>query len=95
MTAIKVGATSGAGDLLSLGYTYGTTTNNGNLASQSITFGSTLLGTQDYGYDDWNRLKTAVETKGISGTAWSQTYVYDQFGNRADGRQLELPADDN
>ncbi|QOY86796.1 RHS repeat domain-containing protein [Paludibaculum fermentans] len=67
---------------VTLGLGYGTG-NNGNVKSQSIQLGSTVLGTQAYEYDALNRLKTAVETKGAGGTAWSQTFVYDRYGNRA------------
>src|SRR5262249_55371133 len=76
---IGLGSTQGATDLLSLGYGYGTTNNNGNVLSQTITVpGGTF--TQGYGYDGVNRLQTASETPS-AGTAWSQTYDHDAFGN--------------
>ncbi|MGJ5817125.1 RHS repeat domain-containing protein [Paludibaculum fermentans] len=80
-TADTACGTAGSPDLL-LGLGYGTS-NNGNVMSQVIQLGSTLLGTQSYQYDALNRLKTASEAKGSSGTAWSQTFVYDRYGNRA------------
>ena len=42
--------------------------------------GASLNQNQAYTYDSLNRLKTAGETG--SGTAWSQTYAYDRYGNR-------------
>ena len=49
-------------------------TNNGNVLTQ----GSVPLNATDtYTYDTTNRILTGSE-----GTAWSQTYVYDRFGNR-------------
>ena len=42
--------------------------------------GTSLNQNQVYTYDALNRLKTAGETG--SGTAWSQTYTYDRYGNR-------------
>ena len=66
--------------LLLLDYSYGTGSNNGNVLSQRIRVGASLNQNQAYTYDSLNRLKTAGETG--SGTAWSQTYAYDRFGNR-------------
>ena len=65
---------------LRLDYAYGAASNNGNLVSQQIRAG-TLNVTQRYDYDFLNRLKKATEAGG--GTGWSQTYVYDRYGNRA------------
>jgi RHS repeat-associated protein len=63
------------------------TKNNGNLESQVITApktgGGTLTLTQSYLYDQLNRLSTATEVSPTEGTTWSQTYGYDQYGNRA------------
>ena len=42
--------------------------------------GASLNQNQAYTYDGLNRLKTAAESG--SGTAWSQTYAYDRYGNR-------------
>ena len=66
--------------LLLLDYSYGTSSNNGNVVSQRIRVGASLNQTQAYTYDALNRLKTAAESG--SGTAWSQTYAYDRYGNR-------------
>ena len=66
--------------LLLLDYSYGTSSNNGNVLSQRIRVGASLNQTQSYTYDALNRLKTAAESG--SGTAWSQTYGYDRYGNR-------------
>ena len=73
------GPTPTAG-LLLLDYSYGAGSNNGNVLSQRIRVGTSLNQNQVYTYDALNRLKTAGETG--SGTAWSQTYTYDRYGNR-------------
>jgi RHS repeat-associated protein len=65
-------------DLLNLAYSYGTTNNNGNLVSQTIARPGQSW-TESYpNYDGINRLTAASEASG-----WSQTYGYDNFGNRA------------
>jgi RHS repeat-associated protein len=64
-------------DVLNLAYNYGTTNNNGNLLSQTITRSGVGL-SQSYGYDSINRLLSASE-----GSNWTQTYLYDGYGNRA------------
>ena len=66
--------------LLLLDYSYGTASNNGNVLSQRIRVGTSLNQNQTYTYDALNRLSTAAESG--SGTAWSQTYAYDRYGNR-------------
>ena len=64
--------------VLDLSYSYGGTNNNGNV--QSLTYnGGGLSYTQDFGYDALNRLTTSNEN---SGSSWSQTNGYDQYGNR-------------
>ncbi|QOY90653.1 RHS repeat domain-containing protein [Paludibaculum fermentans] len=50
-------------------------TNNGNVMSQTI---GPLGAVQTYTYDGMNRLKRFSETE-----TFQQTYVYDQYGNRA------------
>jgi RHS repeat-associated protein len=82
-------------DWLNLGYTYSASNNNGNVLTQTIqgpvTGGASWMVTQGYTYDAANRLKTATEVAGGSapsspcaaGSTWCQTYVYDQYGNRA------------
>ena len=77
LTATGTNPTAG---LLLLEYGYGTTANNGNVVSQRIRVGASLNQNQTYTYDALNRLKTAAESG--SGTAWSQTYAYDRYGNR-------------
>ena len=74
-------------DLLRLEFGYGAAaTNNGNMTQQTIWApdngsGSAWQVTQDYTYDQVNRLATAAEK--LSGvTQWSRTYSYDHFGNR-------------
>jgi hypothetical protein len=55
-----------------MGYGYAL---NGNVASQTITAGS-WSASQSYGYDGVNRLASGAE-----GSAWSQQYGHDQYGN--------------
>ena len=72
--------TTPTASLLLLDYPYGTSSNNGNVLSQRIRVGGTFNQNQTYTYDALNRLKTAAESG--SGTAWSQTYAFDRYGNR-------------
>jgi YD repeat-containing protein len=58
----------------------GSANNNGNLVRQMIQAPSLSL-TQVFTYDNLNRLASASETS--AGTAWTQTYDYGQYGNRA------------
>ena len=67
-----------AGSLLTLNLTFPSGANNGNLQSMSIARPSVSV-SQTYGYDAVNRLSTATQT-GTS--SWTQSYNYDQFGNR-------------
>lgn len=66
--------------VLLLDYSYGAASNNGNVLSQRIRAGASFNQNQAYTYDALNRLKTAAESG--SGTAWSQTYACDRYGNR-------------
>jgi RHS repeat-associated protein len=74
---IGLGTSSTSTSILGVTYNYGTTNNNGNLLSVSYAGGG-LSYTQSFGYDALNRLTTSSE----SGSAWSQTNVYDLYGNR-------------
>jgi len=77
---IKLGTSGAPTSVVDLNYSYGTTANNGNL--QSVTYsGGGLSNTQSFTYDSLNRLSAATETTG-STTNWSQTNVYDRYGNR-------------
>ena len=77
-TQIKLGTSGNPTSILSLTYSYGTTTNNGNV--QSLTYaGGGLSYTQSFGYDSLNRLTTSNEN---GGSSWSQTNGYDRYGNR-------------
>jgi len=73
---------------MTLGYGYGTTNNNGNPLSHTIARPgvSTSL---SYGYDGANRLASASQT---GTTVWSQTYGFDNFGNRWLNTYSGLPA---
>ncbi len=65
------------------------TGNAGNVIQAKITPpGTSSAFVQSFTFDSLNRLKTAVETGD-----WQQTYVYDQFGNRAllAGTQYYIP----
>ncbi|MBK6587771.1 MAG: hypothetical protein IPG22_05575 [Acidobacteria bacterium] len=75
-TSIQLGS---SGATMSLSYTYGTSsTNNGNITSIAYSGGGTSF-TQDFTYDNLNRLATAQEQ---SGSSWTQTNGYDRYGNR-------------
>jgi YD repeat-containing protein len=76
-TQIGLGTASADSSKLRLDYAYGTANNNGNVLTQTITIGATVI-SQSYSYDSLNRLSSATETG-----AWTQTYDYDRFGNRA------------
>ncbi|MGH9958487.1 MAG: hypothetical protein ACREBC_15365, partial [Pyrinomonadaceae bacterium] len=75
-TRIGLGSTSSSISTVAFDYSYGTTTNNGNVATQTIRIGGTTI-SQSYSYDQVNRLASATESG-----AWSQTFGYDQYGNR-------------
>jgi RHS repeat-associated protein len=62
---------------------------NGNLQTQAITSPSLSL-TQNYEYDDLNRLKSAQEDSASSQT-WKQTFSYDRYGNRNFGAGTTTP----
>ena len=88
-TEIKLGTSSGGSDKLKLEFGYGTTNNNGNVLSQTITRPSLTALTQTYDYDGANRLTSASESG--AGTAWSRSYSYDVYGNRAVTANSGLP----
>ena len=88
-TQIKLGATSSGSDKLKLEFNYGASTNNGNLLSQIITRPGLSALTQSYGYDGANRLSSAAESG--AGAAWSRSYDYDVYGNRAVTANSGLP----
>lgn len=77
-TEIKLGTSSNSTSVIDLTYSYGTTANNGDVLSASYNGGG-LSYTQTFTYDSLNRLQTAQEN---SGSNWSQTNGYDQYGNR-------------
>jgi RHS repeat-associated protein len=84
-TQIGLGTSATDSSKLQLDYTYSPiingvadpSKNNGNLRTQTVTGGG-FTATQSYSYDYLNRLVTASE-----GTAWSQTYDFDRWGNRS------------
>jgi len=69
-----------AGSLMTLGFTYASTTNNGNLATQTITRPS-WSAVQSYSYDGANRLSSVSQSGSL---VWSEGYAYDSVGNRWD-----------
>jgi len=76
---IELGTSGNPTSIVSLVYSYGTSSNNGNVSSVTYNGGG-LSYTQTFGYDALNRLTTAQENGGAS---WSQTNSYDRYGNRA------------
>ncbi|HEU4510625.1 MAG TPA: RHS repeat-associated core domain-containing protein, partial [Pyrinomonadaceae bacterium] len=85
---VGLGITAASSSVWRLDYSYGTTNNNGNVQSQTITLpGGTTL-TQNYGYDQLNRLTSAQEFNGGTLT-WKQGFIYSdvngqnqRYGNR-------------
>ncbi len=74
VVSIKLGSTQGAGDLLALGFGYGTTNNNGNVLSQTIVRPG-FSATQTYTYDAYNRIQKVQE-----GTDF-RDFAYKEPGN--------------
>jgi RHS repeat-associated protein len=85
---IGLGQSSTVRDLFAVENFYGTnanpidvpSSNNGNVTRQTLVAPGLNL-TTTYSYDRLNRLLTAAETN--PGAVWSQTFAYDQYGNRA------------
>jgi RHS repeat-associated protein len=74
-TEIWAGTSAGAGALFDKQYSYGATgSNNGNI--YTITNVKDTTRTQSFSYDALNRLITAGDQ-----THWSNSYVYDAWGN--------------
>jgi len=84
LTEIGLGTTQGGIDRLKLNYDYGSTNNNGNLLSQTNTVpGSPALNiVQTYGYTDGLNRLTSVQETASQTLRWTQSYVYDRYGNR-------------
>ena len=76
-TSYKLGTSQGGAELTQLSYDFHATQNNGNVQSQTIIRGGNSW-VQTYAYDTVNRLLGVSENAG----AWSQSYGYDQYGNR-------------
>ena len=68
-------AAAKSGSLLSLTNSYAL---NGNVHTQQVTIGASTTYIQTFGYDSANRLTGASESG-----AWTQTYSFDPYGNRA------------
>jgi RHS repeat-associated protein len=84
LTEIGLGTTQGGVDRLKLNFDYGTTSNNGNLLTQTTTVpGSPSLSiVQSYGYNDGLNRLTSVQETANQTVRWTQSYVYDRYGNR-------------
>jgi RHS repeat-associated protein len=81
---IGLGTVQGGIDRLKLNYDYGTSVNNGNLLSQTNTVpGAPALSlVQSYGYSDGLNRLTSVQETASQTVRWTQSYVYDRYGNR-------------
>jgi RHS repeat-associated protein len=77
-TQIGLGTSSTDSSTVGLSYTYGTTNNNGNVLTHSYAGGG-LSYTQTFEYDALNRLTVTGEGAG----SWSETNLYDRYGNRS------------
>jgi RHS repeat-associated protein len=77
-TQIGLGTSSTDSSTVRLSYTYGTTNNNGNVLTHGYAGGG-LSYTQTFEYDPLNRLTTSGEGAG----SWSETNLYDRYGNRS------------
>lgn len=77
---VKLGHSLGDSSLVKIenSYTAGGLGNNGNLRQQIISFGSQTI-TQDFTFDNYDRLYEAKEN---GGSSWKQRFIYDRFGNR-------------
>jgi RHS repeat-associated protein len=84
VTEIGLGISASDSSQLKLTYNYKATptatTNNGNVLSQTISAPGINL-TQNFTYDELNRLSTSYEKQGTS-VVWRQNYTYDRYGNR-------------
>jgi RHS repeat-associated protein len=56
--------------------------NNGNLKRQDITIPNVQTRSQNYDYDELNRLKRVHESTGNQQLDWQQEFDYDRWGNR-------------
>ena len=87
---VGLGTFSGGSDKLKLEFKYDENRrNNGNVLKQIITRPSLSALTQTYTYDTVNRLISAAESG--AGSAFSRSYSYDDFGNRAVSANSGLP----
>lgn len=86
-TEIWTGTSAGTGALFDKQYSYGATgTNNGNI--YTITNIKDTTRTQSFSYDALNRLITAGDQ-----THWSNSYVYDAWGNLYQKNPGTLPGE--
>jgi RHS repeat-associated protein len=88
---------------LQLDFLYGVddARNSGNVRSQNISIPGVLALSQNYTYDDVNRLETAAEkntaspchnSQGVETDCWKQIYSYDPYGNRTLAAGTTYPA---
>lgn len=86
-----LGNTSTDSSIFKLEYKYGVRVNNqndltqdnGNIERQIITVPGVASFTQNYTYDNLNRLDSAKEIKNEANEIWRQGFIYDRFGNRS------------
>src|SRR5262245_31154967 len=87
-TQIGLGTNGSDSSVLRLDYGFSPTNNNGNILSQRIVISGSpgLDVTQNYTYDELNRLLSVTESNSLppnSPEHWHQLYDYDRWGNRA------------
>lgn len=78
---VSLGRKQGASDLLDIAMSYGAVGNNGDIVGLTLRAVGSAVVSQNFGYDDINRLSSASETAG-GVFQWRQGFVYDRFGNR-------------
>jgi RHS repeat-associated protein len=76
-----VTATNGAATLLNLSYNFVQTGNKNNGTVTSITNVLANGRTQNFTYDELNRLATAQSYANSGADCWGQSYTYDRYGN--------------
>ena len=88
-STLRLGTSAGANDRMEIEYRFSPDQYNGNLLRQTTrrrVGGSAYEWVQSFeapdSYDSLNRLRRVSETTTAGSTSWSQTYGYDQFGNR-------------
>jgi RHS repeat-associated protein len=90
---IGLGTASTNSSVIQLDYSYGTTNNNGNVQNQTMTLPGGLTLTQNFSYDQLNRLQSAQELNGAT-QIWKQGFIYaDQSGQNSRYGNRRIDAD--